>query len=72
MNDNIIKYQTAFNNVVDRLKNNESVLAVMVFGSMVTGDLWEESDIDLFVVMNEDIKVEKYIHKKRTFLFMLK
>ncbi len=72
MNDNIIKYQTAFNNVIDRLKNNESVLAVMVFGSMVTGDLWEESDIDLFVVTNEDIKVEKYIHKKRTFLFMLK
>ncbi|KEI82154.1 nucleotidyltransferase domain-containing protein [Clostridium botulinum] len=59
MNDNIIKYQTAFNNVIDRLKNNESVLAVMVFGSMVTGDLWEESDIDLFVVTNEDIKVEK-------------
>ncbi len=59
MNDNIIKYQTAFNNVIDRLKNNESVLAVMVFGSMVTGDLWEESDIDLFVVINEDIKVEK-------------
>ncbi len=44
----------------------------MVFGSMVTGDLWEESDIDLFVVTNEDIKVEKYIHKKRTFLFMSK
>ncbi len=59
MNDNIIKYQTAFNNVINRLKNNESVLAVMVFGSMVTGDLWEESDIDLFVVINEDIKVEK-------------
>lgn len=72
MNDNIIKYQTAFNNVINRLRNNESVLAVMVFGSMVTGDLWEESDIDLFVVTNEDIKVEKYIHKKRTFLFMLK
>ncbi len=59
MNDNIIKYQTAFNNIIDRLKNNESVLAVMVFGSMVTGDLWEESDIDLFVVIDEDIKVEK-------------
>ncbi len=65
MNDNIIKYQTAFNNVIDRLKNNESVLAVMVFGSMVTGDLWEESDIDLFVVINEDIKVEKNIYTRR-------
>lgn len=59
MNDNIIRYQAAFNNVIHRLKSNESVLAVMVFGSMVTGDLWEESDIDLFVVVDEDIKVEK-------------
>ncbi|EJO5346504.1 nucleotidyltransferase domain-containing protein [Clostridium botulinum] len=64
MNNNIIKYQTAFNNVIDRLKKNETVLAVMVFGSMVTGDLWEESDIDLFVVINEDIKVEKIYTKE--------
>jgi predicted nucleotidyltransferase len=28
----------------------------MVFGSMVTGDLWEESDIDLFVIVNENLE----------------
>lgn len=44
---------------MDRLKANKSVLAVMVFGSMVTGDLWEGSDIDLFVVVNENIEVNK-------------
>ena len=45
-------YQKAFNSIVERLKASDEVLAVMVFGSMVTGDLWEESDIDLFVVIN--------------------
>lgn len=28
----------------------DSVLAAFVFGSMVTGDLWENSDIDFFVI----------------------
>ena len=49
----ILQYQKAFNSIIDRLKVNESVLAVMVFGSMVTGDLWDESDIDLFVILDK-------------------
>ena len=50
----ILQYQKAFNSVVDRIKIDESVLSVMVFGSMVTGDLWEESDIDIFVIVKEN------------------
>lgn len=53
MEKTILQYQKAFNNIVERLKSNQSVLAVMVFGSMVTGDLWDESDIDLFVILNK-------------------
>src|SRR3712207_802542 len=55
----IVQYQKAFNNLISRLKCNDKVLAVMVFGSIITGDLWEESDIDLFVILDEpmtDIK----------------
>ncbi len=52
MEKTILQYQKAFNSIVDRLKGNSSVLAVMVFGSMVTGDLWDESDIDLFVIID--------------------
>jgi uncharacterized protein len=48
----ILQYQKAFNSIIERLKMNESVLAVMVFGSMVSGDLWDESDIDLFVILD--------------------
>lgn len=52
MERTIAQYQKAFNTMIDNLKSNDSVLAVMVFGSMVTGDLWDESDIDLFVIVN--------------------
>jgi len=50
LNKTILQYQKAFKSVIDRLKVIDSVLAVMVFGSMVSGDLWDESDIDLFVI----------------------
>lgn len=51
-----MSYQKAFNSIVERLKSSEGVLAVLVFGSMVTGDLWEESDIDLFVVLDKKME----------------
>lgn len=62
MERTIIQYQRAFNSIIDRLKSNEAVLAVMVFGSMVTGDLWDESDIDLFVILDKKIENIKNIY----------
>lgn len=58
----IVKYQEAVNSMVEKLKKNENVLAVMVFGSMITGDLWEESDIDLIVVMKNQSKFVENIY----------
>jgi predicted nucleotidyltransferase len=58
----ILQYQKAFNSSIDRLKANEAVLAVMVFGSMVTGDLWDESDIDLFVILDRKMQNIKNIY----------
>lgn len=62
MEKSILQYQKAFNSIVDRLKSNEAVLAVMVFGSMVTGDLWDESDIDLFVILDQKMYTIKNIY----------
>lgn len=53
MERTILQYQKAFNSIIEKLKSNNSVLAVMVFGSMVTGDLWDESDIDMFVILDK-------------------
>ncbi|NEZ45624.1 nucleotidyltransferase domain-containing protein [Clostridium niameyense] len=62
MNKDIIRYQKAFNTIIERLKDNDKVLAVMVFGSMVTGDLWEESDIDLFIILDKKSSSIKKIY----------
>ncbi|KGN03485.1 nucleotidyltransferase [Clostridium novyi A str. 4570] len=56
MLNNIENYQKAFSNLVNDLKKNESILAAMVFGSMLTGDLWEGSNIDLFVICKDKIE----------------
>lgn len=53
MERTIAQYQKSFNNIIERLKENSKVLAVMVFGSMISGDLWDESDIDLFVIIDK-------------------
>ncbi|GAA0177310.1 nucleotidyltransferase domain-containing protein [Clostridium sediminicola] len=51
MKNVIADYQSSFNSIIEKLKKNDEILAVMVFGSMVSGDLWEDSDIDLFVII---------------------
>lgn len=53
MTNEVLRYQKVFNSVIERLRKNEDILAVMAFGSMVTGDLWEGSDIDIFVIVKE-------------------
>lgn len=52
----IKRYQNSFNSLTGKLKENKSILAAMAFGSIITGDLWEESDIDLFVICKNKIK----------------
>ncbi|MCY6958595.1 nucleotidyltransferase domain-containing protein [Clostridium brassicae] len=62
MQSTIAKYQRAFNNVVKKMKSNDSILAVMVFGSIITGDLWKESDIDLFVISKDNFEGMRNIY----------
>ena len=50
MSNIIMDYQKVYHLVSQKLKSLDSVLAAFVFGSMVTGDLWENSDIDFFVI----------------------
>lgn len=53
MNSIISEYQNCYSTISGILKNNSDVLAAFVFGSMVSGDLWEKSDIDYFVIVRE-------------------
>lgn len=81
MLQSIKNYQRACEKLLTTLKNNKKVLTVFAFGSIVNGDLWEESDIDVFVVYKDgfdeirdvyseinDIPVHMKILKKEVFL----
>lgn len=58
----LLQYQKVYNIVTRRFKENKKVLAVMVFGSMVSGDLWEKSDIDFFVIIDDAVEKIKDIY----------
>ena len=42
--------------IVERLKKDESIRLVLLFGSMARGDVGSESDIDLIIVKETDKK----------------
>ena len=50
----VAELQDAFQSIVNSLIKNKKVLAIFTFGSIVSGDIWEGSDIDLFVVYKKD------------------
>lgn len=59
MQKSIKEYQVAYNALIEDLKNNKNVLGVTVFGSIITGDIWKNSDIDMFIILdkkNENMK----------------
>lgn len=46
----VVDYQNAYKEITEKLMKDKNTLAIFVFGSMVNGDIWEGSDIDLFVI----------------------
>lgn len=60
----IINYQKAFNKIIEQLSINKEVVAVFTFGSIVSGDIWEESDIDLFVVYKNQFDKIRHFHSE--------
>ena len=62
MERTILQYQKAYNSIIEKLKEKNNIIGVMVFGSMVSGDLWEESDIDLFVITKDGPSCIENIH----------
>ncbi len=60
----IIEYQKAFNDIMEEFKGNKNVSAVFTFGSMVSGDIWEESDIDFFVVYKNEFHEVRDIYSE--------
>lgn len=85
MSKSIVDYQKSSEKLINVLKVNKKVLAIFAFGSIISGDLWEESDIDLFVIYKDvfddvrdiyseilDIPVHMKILNKEKFLALYK
>lgn len=53
MEDAITQFQKSYHLALEGFQENPDVLAVFVFGSIVSGDLWERSDIDFFVILKK-------------------
>jgi predicted nucleotidyltransferase len=52
------KFDTAFNLLLEQLKSDKNILAVFVVGSYANGMVWEKSDIDLVLIINDDIPLQ--------------
>ena len=64
MAKSIIDYQNAYKEITEILKKNNNILCIFIFGSMVSGDLWEGSNIDLFVIYKEDFEEIRDIYSE--------
>lgn len=62
MSEIILKYQNSFKRVISDLEKNDDVIGVTAFGSIINGDIWEGSDIDLFVIVDRDFKGIKDVY----------
>ena len=54
------RYRKALEALTDKLKQDRTVLAAIVYGSYSYDTVWEKSDIDLWIVMADDPKTKRY------------
>ena len=48
------KFQDGLEAFVEVVKQDQSILAGMLFGSLVEGNVWEKSDVDIILVSNDE------------------
>ena len=53
------RHQAALETLVAKLQEDHHLLAVILFGSLVRGEAWERSDIDLVAVLRDGIERER-------------
>ncbi len=50
------RYQKALLSLVEKLEKDRTVLAAILFGSLSYDEVWENSDIDLWIIMQDGEK----------------
>lgn len=64
MTKSVLELQKSFQLLISKLKSNSKVLSIFTFGSIISGDVWEESDIDLFVVYEDEFDKARRVHSE--------
>ena len=62
----VLELQDAFQTVVNQINKNKKVVALFTFGSIVSGDVWEESDIDLFLIYEDGFEKIRAVYSEVT------
>lgn len=60
-NDLQRKYMRAVESLCDRLKRDKNVIAVIIMGSLSYDQVWEKSDIDISIVVNDNCKAQSQL-----------
>lgn len=55
------KYAIALKQFVEKIKRDEQVIAVILLGSLSYDQVWEKSDIDISIIVNEQKLVRKHM-----------
>ncbi|MFW9977156.1 MAG: nucleotidyltransferase domain-containing protein [Candidatus Thorarchaeota archaeon] len=79
-NDIIAEYTSALDSFVEQLQRDSNILAAIVYGSLVRGDVWSESDIDMLIITKDeslpyqqhwlkdgDILIQIDVHSRKNF-----
>lgn len=48
------KYQAAFDSFLEKVKVDDTIIAAYIYGSLARGDVWEKSDLDVFLVTKDE------------------
>ncbi|MFX0062438.1 MAG: hypothetical protein ACFFC7_09650 [Candidatus Hermodarchaeota archaeon] len=54
------RYNAALGSFVEKLKQDKSILAAFLCGSLSYDEVWEKSDVDIIIVTRDDVKPEPY------------
>ena len=55
------KFQAAFDSFLVKVKRDPTIIAVYIYGSLVRGDMWDGSDLDVYAITRDERVTRKMV-----------
>jgi hypothetical protein len=55
------KFQAAFDSFLEKVKADPAIIAVYLYGSLVRGDMWDGSDLDVYAITRDERAPRKMV-----------